>query len=62
MKIFSLSITISLFYHLHQNSSEPEDPHARLKRTTMLVLSLNRFHAFSDKEAAYREIYRILRG
>ena len=26
-----------------------------------LVLSLNGFHAFPDKEAAYREIYRILR-
>lgn len=26
-----------------------------------LVLSLNGFHAFPDKEAAYREIYRVLR-
>ena len=26
-----------------------------------LVLSLNGFHAFPDKDAAYREIYRVLR-
>ena len=26
-----------------------------------LVLSLNGFHAFPDKEAAYREIFRVLR-
>lgn len=26
-----------------------------------VVLSLNGFHAFPDKEAAYREIYRVLR-
>lgn len=26
-----------------------------------LVLSLNGFHAFPDKEAAYREVYRVLR-
>ena len=26
-----------------------------------LVLSLNGFHAFPDKEAAYQEIYRVLR-
>lgn len=26
-----------------------------------MVLSLNGFHAFPDKEAAYREIYRVLR-
>lgn len=26
-----------------------------------LILSLNGFHAFPDKEAAYREIYRVLR-
>ena len=26
-----------------------------------LVLSLNGFHAFPDKEAAYREIYRVLK-
>ena len=27
-----------------------------------VALSLNGFHTFPDKEAAYREIYRILRG
>ena len=26
--------------HLHQNSSQPEGPHTRLKRTTMLVLAV----------------------
>ena len=26
--------------HLHQNSDQPEGPHARLKRTTMLVLAV----------------------
>ena len=26
-----------------------------------IVLSLNGFHAFPDKEAAYREIFRVLR-
>lgn len=26
--------------HLHQNSSEPEGPHTRLKKTTMLVLAV----------------------
>ena len=26
--------------HLHQNSNEPEGPHTRLKRTTMLVLAV----------------------
>ena len=26
-----------------------------------IVLSLNGFHAFPDKEAAYREVYRVLR-
>ena len=30
-------------------------------KTIDLVLSLNGFHAFPDKEAAYREIYRVLR-
>ena len=27
-----------------------------------IVLSLNGFHAFPDKEAAYREVFRILRS
>ncbi len=26
-----------------------------------IVLSLNGFHAFPDKEAAYREVFRVLR-
>lgn len=26
-----------------------------------IVLSLNGFHAFLDKEAAYREVFRVLR-
>ena len=26
-----------------------------------IVLLLNGFHAFSDKEAAYREVFRVLR-
>ena len=26
-----------------------------------IVLSLNGFHAFPDKEAAYREVYRVLK-
>ena len=26
-----------------------------------IVLSLNGFHAFPDKEAAYRELFRVLR-
>ena len=27
-----------------------------------IVLSLNGFHAFPDKEAAYREVFRVLRS